>query len=343
MHRLLTLFIAAVSATCIPLTTAASEAGVVNIYSARQEALIKPLLERFTQDTGIEVNLVTGSADALIKRLEVEGRNTPADVLLTVDAGRLYRAREAGVFRPVSSQTLEERIPAHLRHEDGQWFGLSKRARVIAYHRDRVDTDELPTYEALADERWRDSICIRSSNNIYNQSLMASIIAAHGADAAEEWAQGIVDNMARRPQGGDRDQIKAIGVGVCDVAVVNTYYYGRMQESDDEAMRAAAADVALHFPNQDGRGTHVNVSGAGVTKHASNPDNAVRLIEYLTNDAAQRWYAEVNYEYPVVPDAEVSETVRAWGYPFNQDKLPLQRLGELNAQAVRIFDRVGWR
>lgn len=343
MRRLLTLVTAALFVVGTPIAATASEDGAVNVYSARQEALIKPLLDRFTEDTGIEVKLVTGSADSLIKRLEVEGRNTPADVLLTVDAGRLYRAREAGLFRSVSSDTLEERIPEHLRHEDGEWFGLSKRARVIAYHRDRVDPDEITTYEALADERWRDSICIRSSDNIYNQSLMASIIAANGADEAEDWAQAVVDNMARRPQGGDRDQIAAIGVGVCDVAVVNTYYYGRMQESDDEDMREAAADVALQFPNQDGRGTHVNVSGAGVTKHASNPDNAVRLIEYLTNDAAQRWYAEVNYEYPVVPGAEVSETVRSWGYPFRQDELPLQRLGELNAEAVRIFDRVGWR
>jgi iron(III) transport system substrate-binding protein len=316
----------------------------VNLYSARKEALIKPLLERFTERTGIEVNLVTGSADALIKRLEVEGRNTPADLLITVDAGRLYRAQQAGLFRAIESDVLNERVPAHLRHDDNEWFGLSQRARVIAYSTDRVSTDDLSTYLALGDDRWDDRICIRSSDNIYNQSLLASMIAAHGEERAAEWAGDVVDNMARRPQGGDRDQIMAVAAGVCDLAVVNTYYYGRMQGEDAQAdQREAAGRVALFFPNQDGRGTHVNVSGAGVTEHARNPENATRLLEYLVSDEAQQWYAQVNYEYPVVPGAAVSEAVRSWGYPFKQDRLPLTRLGELNATAVRVFDRVGWR
>lgn len=340
-YGLVTLFAIVTWATGAP-ALAASE--VVNLYSARQEALIKPILERFTEETGVQVNLVTGGADALIKRLEVEGRNTPADMLLTVDAGRLHRAHEAGVFRAVQSDVLASAVPAHLREADGHWFGLSKRARVIAYSRERVDPDtDLSTYEALADDRWDDAICVRSSDNIYNQSLLASIIAANGAEAATEWARGVVDNMARRPQGGDRDQIRAVAAGVCDLAIVNTYYYGRMATSDDADESAVADEVALYFPNQDGRGAHVNVSGAGVTEHAPHPDAAVQLLEFLVSDDAQQWYASVNYEYPVKPGVEVSETLRAWGYPFEQDELPLARLGELNAQAVRIFDRVGWR
>lgn len=321
-----------------------ADAGYVNLYSARKEALIKPLLERFTEETGIEVNLVTGSADALIKRLQVEGRNTPADMLITVDAGRLYRASQAGLFQAVESGTLAGRVPAHLRHDGNEWFGLSQRARVIAYSDERVDPADLSTYLALGDDRWKGRICVRSSDNIYNQSLLASLIAAHGRERAAEWAADVVDNMARRPQGGDRDQIMAVAAGVCDVAIVNTYYYGRMQSEDAQPdQRRAAGRVSLYFPNQDGRGTHVNVSGAGVTRHARNPENAVRLLEYLVGDPAQQWYAEVNYEYPVVPGAEVSDAVRAWGYPFAQDQLPLTRLGELNATAVRVFDRAGWR
>lgn len=337
---LVTLFATLAGAVAVPALAASEE---VNLYSARQEALIKPVLERFTEHTGIEVNLVTGGADALIKRLEVEGRNTPADVLLTVDAGRLHRAREAGLFRAVESDVLAAAVPAHLREADGHWFGLSKRARVIAYSRERVDPGELSTYEALADERWDDAICVRSSDNIYNQSLLASIIAANGAEAATQWARGVVDNMARRPQGGDRDQIRAVAAGVCDLAIVNTYYYGRMATSDDAEERAVADQVALFFPNQEGRGTHVNVSGAGVTRHAQHPEAAVELLEFLVSDRAQGWYARVNYEYPVNPEVEVSDTLRAWGYPFAQDELPLPRLGELNAEAVRTFDRVGWR
>lgn len=335
--------ILAATALAAPMAASADNEDVVNLYSARQEALILPLLERFEEQTGTEVNLVTGSADALIERLEVEGRNTPADVLLTVDAGRLHRATEAGLLQGVNSDALNERVPAHLRHPEGRWFGLSKRARVISYNRDAVDESELSTYEDLADPKWEGEICIRSSSNIYNQSLLASIIAEHDTEYATEWAQGVVDNMARRPQGGDTDQIRAVANGVCDLAVNNTYYYGRLVNSDDAEDRAVAEQVGLFFPNQGGRGAHVNVSGAGVTTHASNVDTATQLLEFLVSDEAQQWYAEVNYEYPVNPEAEVAETVEGWGYPFKEDDLSLARLGELNAEAVRIFDRVGWR
>ncbi len=335
--------IAALSVLLAPLTAGAADQQV-NVYSSRHDALISPLLERFTERTGIEVGLVTGSPDAMIKRLQIEGRNTPADILITVDAARLHRAEQADLFGPTESAKLEQAVPAHLQDSGNLWFGLSMRARVIAYSRDRVERSELSTYEALADERWDDRICIRSSDNVYNQSLLASLIASHGAEAAEDWARGIVDNMARPPQGGDTDQIQAIASGICDVSVVNTYYYGRLLDADDPEKRALTDDVGLFFPNQNGRGAHVNVTGAGVIKHAPNRDNAVRLLEFLTTAEAQRWLARGNYEYPVREGTEVSDTVREIGpYPFNQDHVSLGRIGELNATAVKIFDRAGWR
>ncbi len=317
--------------------------GEVNLYSARKESLIKPLLERFTAATGIKVNLVTGKAAALQKRLEVEGRNTPADLLITSDAGRLYLAKRAGLFQPVESEILNRAIPPHLRDSKNHWFGLSKRARIIVYSKERVKPGALSRYEDLADPRWRGRICIRSSSNIYNQSLLASMVAHFGVEAAEAWAAGVVANFARPPRGNDRAQIKAVAIGECDVAVVNSYYLGKMQSSRDPAERAAAAEVVPLFPNQEDRGTHINVSGAGVTRHARNRENAVRLLEFLVSDEAQRWYAATNHEYPVKPGIEVGTVVRAWGYPFKEDALEMDLLGKYNVTAVKIFDRVGWR
>ncbi len=315
----------------------------VNLYSARKESLIKPLLERFTAETGIEVNLVTGKAAALQKRLEVEGRNTPADLLLTSDAGRLYLAKRAGLFQAVESKVLVQAIPAHLRDGENQWFGLSKRARIIVHSKRRVKPGELSRYEDLTDSRWKGRICIRSSGNIYNQSLLASMVAHFGEPAAERWAAGVVANLARPPRGNDRAQIKAVALGECDVAVVNSYYLGKMQNARDPAERAAAAQVVPLFPNQADRGTHVNISGAGVIRHARNRENAVKLLEFLVSDEAQRWYAASNHEYPVKSGIPVSETVAAWGYPFKEDGLDMGELGRHNVAAVKIFDRVGWR
>ncbi|NCF10251.1 MAG: extracellular solute-binding protein, partial [Gammaproteobacteria bacterium] len=261
-----TLFAVAVLAL-VTATPPAFAAGEVNLYSARKEELIKPLLDRFTADTGIKVNLVTGKADALLKRLESEGRNTPADLLLTTDAGRLYRAYEAGLLQPVRSDTLERAVPAIYRDPEGHWFGVSVRARVLMFASDRLDPAGLSTYEDLADERWKGRICIRSSNNIYNQSLVASLIVAHGEAETEAWAKGLIANLARPPKGGDRDQIKAVAAGQCDVAVANTYYLGTMLNSSDPAQREAAAKISVFWPNQADRGSHVNVSGAGVTRH----------------------------------------------------------------------------
>ncbi len=314
----------------------------VNIYSARKEALIKPLLDRFTSESGIKVNLVTGKADALLKRLTSEGDNSPADLLITTDAGRLYRAKEAGVLQPVSSQALDTAIPASYRDPEGYWYGLSVRARVITYIKDRVDPKQLSTYEALADQQWKGRICIRGSDNIYNQSLVASMIAADGEAATQQWADSLVKNFARDPKGGDRDQVKAAAAGVCDLAIVNTYYLGAMLNSKDESERAAAAKVALFWPNQNGRGAHVNISGAGITRSARNREAAVQLLEFLTNEQSQGWYASVNQEYPVRAGVEWSETLKQWG-SFKADTLNLSILGKNNPAAVRLMDKAGWK
>lgn len=315
---------------------------VVNVYSHRHYEADQRLFDRFTESTGIEVNVVTGSADELITRLENEGDASPADVLVTVDAGRLHRAKTRNLLQPVQSELLEENVPSHLRDRDDQWFGLTRRARIVVYHRERVDSTALSTYEALAEPEWEDRVLIRSSANVYNQSLLASLVAHLGPDRAEEWAAGIVENMAREPSGGDTDQVEGVAAGVGDVAVVNTYYVARLAASDDPDERRVAEQVGVFFPNQDGRGAHVNVSGAGVTRHAPNPDNAVRLLEFLTGDAAQRIFARANHEYPVKAGVEWSEPLRRWG-EFRADTLDLTVLGENNAQAVRIFDRVGWQ
>lgn len=317
-------------------------AGVVNVYSHRHYDADRELFRRFTESTGIAVNVVTASADELITRLENEGAGSPADLLITVDAGRLHRAKERGLLQPVRSEVLEANIPEHLRDRDGQWFGLTQRARILAYHTGRVQPETLSGYEALAEPQWNDRVLIRSSSNVYNQSLLASIIAHDGPEAAEQWASGVVENMARRPSGGDTDQIKAVAAGAGDVAVVNTYYLARLAESEDPEERRVAEQIGAFFPGQDGRGTHINVSGAGVTRSSKNRENAVRLLEFLSGDEAQRLFAEANQEYPVKPDVPWSETLRAWG-EFRPDSLDLTRLGELNAEAVRIFDRVGWR
>lgn len=315
---------------------------VVNVYSARKEELIKPLLERFSRESGIQVNLVTGKADALITRLKSEGRNSPADLLITVDAGRLHRAKELGLFQPVHSEALEKAVPAAYRDPEGTWYGLSLRARPIMYAKDRVKPEQLSTYEALADPQWKGRICIRSSDNIYNQSLVASLVAHLGEGKTEEWARGLVANMARPPQGGDRDQIKAAAAGVCDIAIANTYYLGGMLNDADPSQREAAGKVAVFWPNQQGRGAHVNVSGAGVTVAAPNKENAIRLLEYLVTKHAQRWYAEVNYEYPVRPGVPWSKTLESWGR-FKADELNMAKLGEYNDEAVRLMDRAGWK
>ena len=317
------------------------DSGEVNIYSARQEALLKPVLDRFSAETGIKVNMVAGRPEGLLQRLRSEGRNTPADLLLTVDAGNLHLAKEAGVFQPVESPILDQAVPPHLRDPEGHWYGLSTRARVIVYARDRFDPAGISTYADLADPELAGKICIRSSSNVYNQSLVASRIAHYGVDATEEWVRGLMANLARPPRGGDRDQIRAVAAGECDLAVVNTYYLGGMLNAAD-ADRQVAEAVGLIWPDQDEHGTHINVSGAGVTQYADNPENAVMLLEFLVGEESQNWYAAVNYEFPVRSGVPVGDTLVDWG-EFRADDLDLALLGEYNPQAVRLMDRAGWR
>lgn len=316
----------------------ATAAETVNIYTARHYDTDTALYEQFTEQTGIEVNVVKGGSDFLVERIKTEGRNTFADVLITVDAGRLWRAEQADILHQTSSTALEEKIPANLRHPEGLWFGLTQRARVIVYAKDRVDRGELSTYEDLAEPTWEGRLCVRSSNNIYNQSLLASLIAAHGNEQAETWAEGIVENMARPPQGGDTDQVNAVAAGECDVTVVNHYYLVRMLKADP----SLGDKVGVYFPNQDGRGTHVNVSGAGRTKHAPHPENAMKFLEFLVTPAAQKVFSDGNHEFPVVAGVEVGPILAEW-QGFKQDSVNVAVLGENNPAAVEIMDRVGWR
>ena len=327
---------------CGVVAAGLAAAAEVNVYSYRKEELIRPQLDAFTEATGIEVNLITGSDDGLIERLRNEGRNSPADVLLTTDAGRLARAQDLGLLQAVHSTALDAMIPSALREPEGYWFGLSIRARPIFYAKGRVDPSELSTYEDLAEPKWRGRILVRSSSNIYNQSLLAAMIAENGAAAAEAWAGAVEANLARRPQGGDTDQLKALAAGEGDIAIANTYYFGRLLASGDRRDREVAAKIGLFWPNQDGRGTHVNISGGAVALNAPNRGNAVRLLEFLASDAAQELYARVDHEFPIRAGIARSAVVSSFG-DFLPDDLPLHLLGKHNAQAVRIFDRVGWR
>ncbi len=323
----------------VSLTTFAGE---VNVYTHRHYDADKQLFAQFERETGIKVNVVKAKADELISRLELEGADTPADVLITVDAGRLVRAQEKNLLQAVSSKILDANIPSHLRDESGHWFGLTTRARVIVYSKDRVKSEELSTYEALIGEKWKNRVVIRSSANIYNQSLLASFIAHGGKDTAMTWAEGIVRNFARKPKGNDRDQVKAIAAGEADVAIVNTYYIGLLANDPDENNRKVAEAVGIFFPNQAGRGTHINISGAGVVKHAKNQDEAIKLLEFLSSETAQETFAEANYEYPVNPSVAWSSQLKAWG-EFKADDLHVSELGKHNAQAVMVFDIAGWR
>ena len=313
---------------------------VVNVYSARHYDTDMAMYERFTEETGIKVNLIEGSSDALIERIKSEGQFSPADMLITVDAGRLWRAEKEGIFQPVDSAVLSERIPAHLRHPEGEWFGLSKRARVIAHKKDMALPAGFGTYEALADEAFRGQVCMRSSGNIYNLSLMASLIDAHGAPAAEAWAKGVVANFARTPQSNDTGQLKAVASGECTITIANTYYLGRLMASTKPEDKALMANLEIVFPNQDGRGTHVNISGAGVTKYAPNRENAIRFLEYLTSDFAQRLFAEGNNEYPI--SGPTTGPIAALG-EFKRDDLNVSVLGENQTEAVKVYDRAGWK
>lgn len=314
----------------------------VNLYSARKEALIKPLLDKFTQQTGISVNLVTGNADNLITRLKSEGKYSPADLLLTTDVGRLYRAKQQGLTQIIAESEAIKKLPNNFRDEQLHWLGLSLRARTLMVSVERNAAQSITKLEDLADPEWKGRVCIRSSGNIYNQSMVASLIAQLGESATEQWVNGLVKNFARPPQGGDRDQIKAVASGLCDVAIANTYYLAGMLSSNDETEQQQAKKVRVIWPNQADRGTHINISGMALTKNAPNKAAAVKLIDFLLSEESQLWYAKTNHEYPVLAGIPWSEILQSFG-TFNTEQVPLGKLGELNATAVQLMDRAGWK
>ncbi len=317
---------------------AGASAGEVNVYSYRQPKLIRPLLDAFTRKTGIRVNLIFAKK-GLIERMAAEGRNSPADVLLTVDIGRLTGAKARGITAPVDSAALKANIPAAFRDPAGHWFALTRRARVVFASKARVAQRDI-TYEELADPKWKGKICIRSGHHVYNIALFASMIAHHGPEKAEAWLRGLKANLARKPSGNDRAQIKGVYEGVCDLAIGNTYYMAKMQLNDRKPVQKKwAAAVHILFPNARGRGTHVNVSGMVLARHAPNQENAIRLMEYLATDEAQRIYASVNHEYPVKPGVPWSDLVASWGR-FKADPLALETLAGLRKAASELVDKV---
>jgi iron(III) transport system substrate-binding protein len=337
-----TLLAASAAMLAAPALLHAQPAREVNVYSSRHYDTDRDLYDGFTRETGVRVRLIEGSEDALIERLRSEGANSPADVLITVDAARLWRAQQAGLLQPVRSATLEARVPANLRDPEGHWFGLSKRARVIMYDRTQGLPAGLARYEDLARPELRNSICVRSSNHPYNISLAGSIMAANGDSALEEWSRGVVANLARAPQGGDTPQILGVAAGQCRLAISNTYYLARLLNRGSEAEKTAAQKIGVLFPNQADRGTHVNVSGAGVTRHSPNRANALAFIEYLTGPRAQELFANGNFEFPVVAGTAMHPTLVAFG-PFQEDALNAATFGANGPQALQIMQRAGWR
>ncbi len=314
----------------------------VNVYSARKEALILPVLALFTEKTGIKVNLLTGNADALISRIANEGELGSADILITTDIGRLVRAKQLGLTQAVSSDVLSRYIPTNLRDPAEHWFALTTRARPIMYSVARVKPEQLNDIEGLTDEAWRGKICIRSSSNIYNQSLIAAMLIQQGEALTAEFAKGLVANFARPPKGGDKDQIKAVAAGQCDIAIANTYYLAGMLSSRDGKEVAAASEVGVFWPNQSNRGAHINVSGALVSKYAPHPDAAKALLEFMLDSESQAWYAKHNHEYPVREGVEQSDVLSGFG-EFKAQQVDLEKVGELNGDALKLMDRAGWK
>lgn len=316
---------------------------VLNLYSSRHYQTDEALYSEFTRQTGIRINRIEAGEDALIERVRNEGARSPADVLITVDAGRLWRAEQLGFFQPVKSELLESRIPASYREPGGLWFGFSLRARLIAYNKAKVKPSEVATYESLADPRLKGRVCMRSSTNMYNLSLMGAMIDHLGAEKAQAWAQGVRENLAREPKGGDTDQLKSVAAGECDVTVTNQYYYARMVRSAKADEHEIAEKIGVVFPNQGTWGTHVNISGAGVMKHAPNREAAVKFLEYLASESAQRYFADGNNEWPVVASVKVDNPVLRGFGNFRQDALNVAVLGRNQPESQKIYDRVAWK
>ena len=320
--------------------TSTGLAGELNIYSHRQPFLIKPFIEAYEAETGTKVNIVYASK-GLAQRLQAEGSRSPADLILTVDIARLHVYADKKLLAPVSSRILTETIPPHLRDPNNHWFSFSKRARVIVVAKEALDALTIRRYEELAEKRWSGRICLRPGSHVYNRALLSSMINALGADAAEVWAKGLVENLARRPQGNDRAQVKAIYEGFCDISIINNYYFGKLRYSDKAYQREWAESVKLIFPNQEGRGTHINISNNGVTKYSRNKQEAVRFLEFLISEKAQELYGQINFEYPVRLGMDPPSELSSWGV-FQEDRLSIERIAELAPQAQRIIDRVGW-
>jgi iron(III) transport system substrate-binding protein len=320
----------------------AADAGVVNVYSSRHYDADEALYARFTEETGIRVNVVEGNADQLIARLRAEGEASPADVFVAADAGALWRAQEAGLLQATSSETINSRIPANLRAPGGEWFGFARRARIVAYDPARVQPSEIDTYEEIASPRFRGKLCVRSSESVYNLSLVGALIEAWGPERARQWVDGVVANMARPPEGGDRDQIRAVAAGVCEIALTNSYYFIRMGNGEEAADREVAGKLRLAYPSLNGQGAHVNVSGGGVAAHAPNRDNAVRLLEFLSTPESQTLVAQMNFEYPISPDVAAPAPVDAYA-GFQANPMAVSLYGPRQAEAQSMMSAAGWR
>ena len=325
------------------LTAPAFGQHALNVYSSRHYQTDEALYSGFTRLTGIKINLIEAGEDALIQRIVNEGAKSPADVLITVDAGRLWRAQQLELFQPVKSAALESRLPASFREPGGQWFGFSLRARVIAYDKTKVKPADIQTYESLADPRWKGKICTRSGSHIYNLSLMGAMIDHLGEAQAEGWAKAVRANLARDPKGGDTDQIKGVAAGECEIAITNHYYYARLARSAKPDEKAIADRVGVVFPNQATWGTHVNISGAGVLKNAPHRDAAVKFLEYLASDDAQRYFADGNNEWPAVPTVQVANRVLVSFGQFKYDPVNVAVLGRNQPQSQKLYDRVAWK
>jgi iron(III) transport system substrate-binding protein len=316
---------------------------VLNLYSARHYHTDEAFYANFTKATGIRINRIEASEDALMERIRSEGERSPADVFLTVDAGRLWRAEQAGLLQPVRSALLEARIPANLREPGGHWFGFSMRARVIAYHKAKVKPDEVQSYEDLAGAQWKGRVCTRSSSHVYSLSLMGALMEHLGEAKAEDWARAVRANLARDPKGGDTDQIRSVAAGECDVAISNHYYYARLARSAKAEDKAVVEKVGIVFPNQKSWGTHVNISGGGVLKHAPNRDAAVKFLEYMASDEAQRYFADGNNEWPVVAGVKTENPALAALGSFRADQLNVAALGRNQPSSQKLYDRVAWK
>lgn len=343
MNILKTLALSGFLATPLPVVPALAQDSVLNLYSSRHYQTDEALYANFTKQTGIKINRIEASDDAIIERIRNEGAKSPADVLITVDAGRLWRAEQLGLLQPVKSALLDSRIPASFRDPGGQWFGFSLRARVIAYDKTRVKPGEIATYEDLADPRWKGKICTRSSAHVYNLSLMGALIDHLGEAKAEAWARGVKANLARDPKGGDTDQIKGVAAGECELALVNSYYWARIARSTKSEDKALVEKVGIVLPNQATWGMHVNISGAGVLKNAPHRDAAIKFLEHLANDEAQRYFADGNNEWPVVASVQVANPVLPPLANVRVDALNVAVLGRNQPTSQKVFDRVAWK